>query len=239
MPSKMHERFSLNSREEVIRFEQLLDDYSSNHAQLSLRHVSLIEAYDRLINRKDGARLFYALLDIQINIVLLFLDTHAVGAIWNASFSKGKLEGGSVLESEDKFFGKMDIHRFNSSYVLRYRAIWDKIMGLIILIYSPGEYERFSGSSSKKKTFEKIANTHGFLDADTVLGLKNLLTEFDDKFRTAEAHGTGSLRKYSFLMESLADNPQIELIGFWNSVNSFLADLGKVLPDALAGIDVN
>ena len=68
----MHERFSLNSREEVIRFEQLLDDYSSNHAQLSLRHVSLIEAYDRLINRKDGARLFYALLDIQINIVLLF-----------------------------------------------------------------------------------------------------------------------------------------------------------------------
>lgn len=231
--SMQSEYFSLSSRDEVIRFEELLESYSSDRAQMPLRHISLLEAYDRLINIKDGARLFSALLDIRINIALLYLDTHAVGATWNAFFSKGKLEGGSVLEAENKFFGKMDIHRFNSSFVLRYRAIWDKIMGLIVLLNCPDEYERFSSARSRKKVFAKIASTHGLLDAETILTLSKLLTEFDRKFRTPEAHGTGALRKYSFLMESLANNPQIELIEYWNVVNSFLADLGKTMPIAL------
>ena len=226
------EHFSLNSREEVIRFEELLESYSSTRAQIPLKHIPLLEAYDRLINEERGARLFTALLDIRINFVLLFLDIHAVGTTWNASFSKGRLEGGSVLETEDKFFGKMDIHRFNTSYVLRYRALWDKIMGLIVLAYAPSEYERFSSAKSRKKTFMKIADVHGFLGSETVSSLNALLTEFDEKFRTPEAHGTGSLRKYSFLMESLADNPQIELIQFWNAVNSFMAELGRILPMA-------
>jgi len=233
-----HDGFSLKSRDEVLRFEELLDNYSSSLTRLPLRHISLLESYDRLIKREDGARIFSSILDIRINTVLLFLDAHAVGATWNALFSSGKLEGGSVLESREKFFGKIEIHRFNSSYVLRYRAIWDKIMGLIILVYSPGEYERFSGAKSKKKAFVKIANTHGFLESETVLSLSNLLAEFDEKFRTPEAHGTGSLRKYSFTMESLADNPQIELIEYWNIINSFLTDLGRSIPVALEHSEV-
>jgi len=226
------EIFTLNSRDEVARFEELLESYATARAKSPLKHISLTSAYDQLQDRKDGGRVFSALLDIQINFLLLYLDAHSVGATWNGLFSKGKLEGGSVLDCQAKFFGKMDIHRFNTSYVLRYRAIWDKLMGLIILIYAPNEYESFAKAKSKKRTFTKIVEKCQFAGSQFLANLSGLLTRFDNTFRTSEAHGTGVLRKYSFTMESLADNPQIELIGYWNAVNGFIAELGKMFTNA-------
>jgi len=226
------ETFTLNSREEIVRFEELLDGYATAKAQFPLKHISLTSAYDHLLSRPDGGRIFSALLDIQINFFLLYLDSHSVGATWNGLFSKGKLEGGSVLDSPAKFFGKMDIHRFNTAYVLRYRAIWDKLMGLIVLIYASQDYDSFIHAKSKKRTFAKIAEKHKFADAQFIANLNDLLTRFDNTFRTSEAHGTGVLRKYSFTMESMAENPQIELIGFWNAMNAFISIFGKVFAGA-------
>lgn len=110
--------------------------------------------------------------------------------------------------------------------------MWDKLMGLIILIYAPGDYDAFSNAKSKKRTFTKIAQKHGFAESGFLTNLNELLTRFDNTFRTSEAHGTGTLRKYSFSMESMADNPQIELIGFWNAVNGFITEFGKMFSDA-------
>lgn len=222
------ETFTLNSRDEVVQFEELLDSYVAANAQFALKHISLSKAYDQLQAREDGGRIFTALLDIQINFCLLYLDSNAVGATWNNLFSKGKLEGGSVLDLPEKFFGKMDIHRFNTAYVLRYRAIWDKLMGFIILFYAPQEYGSFSSAKSKKRTFAKLAGKHKFAEPELITYLQDLLTRFDNTFRTSEAHGTGTLRKYSFTMESMSENPQIELIGFWNALNIFIVTIGEL-----------
>jgi hypothetical protein len=221
------ETFTLKSREEVARFEELLDSYVVARAQFSLKHISLTDAYDNLQGDLNGGRIFSALLDIQINFLLLYLDSNSVGATWNGYFSKGKFEGGSVLDSQAKFFGKMDIHRFNTAYVLRYRALWDKLMGLIVLMKAPNDYELFIGAKSRKKTFAKLAEKYKFAKPEFIAKLNDLLSRFDNTFRTSEAHGTGVLRKYSFTMESMAENPQIELIDFWNAMNGFLAEFGK------------
>lgn len=221
------ETFTLKSHEEVVRFEELLDSYVVARAQFPLKHISLTDAYDYLQSNSNGGRIFSALLDIQISFLLLYLDSNSVGATWNGLFSKGKLEGGSVLDSNAKFFGKMDIHRFNTAYVLRYRAIWDKLMGLIVLMHAPNDYESFTGAKSRKKMFAKIAEKHKFAKPEFIDKLNDLLTRFDNTFRTSEAHGTGVLRKYSFTMESMAENPQIELIEFWNAMNGFIAEFGK------------
>lgn len=221
------EIFTLKSREEVARFEELLDSYVVARAQFPLKHISLIDAYDGLQNDTNGGRIFSALLDIHINFLLLYLDSNSVGATWNGYFSRGKLEGGTVLDSQAKFFGKMDIHRFNTAYVLRYRALWDKLMGLIVLMHAPNDYESFIKAKSRKKTFAKLADKHKFAKPEFIEKLNNLLSRFDNTFRTSEAHGTGVLRKYSFTMESMAENPQIELIDFWNAMNGFLAEFGK------------
>jgi hypothetical protein len=222
------ETFSLKNREEVEKFENLLSQYIAQRAQFALSHISLVNAYDVLQEREDGGKIFTALLDIQINFMLLYCDSHSVGATWNQFFSKGKLEGGSVLDSQAKFFGKMDIHRFNTSYILRYRALWDKLMGFLVLLFAPNEYERFCKSKSKKKSFRKIALGVNELSDEFVSNLENMLSKFDNEFRTAEAHGTGVLRKYSFTMEAMHQNPQIELIGYWNMVNDFISKIGNM-----------
>lgn len=222
------ETFNLNTRDAVIRFDTLLDSHINKKANFSLKHISLIEAYDHLQPLPDGGRTFSALLDFKINFLLLFLDLNDIGCTWNQLFSKGKLKGGSVLDSEVKFFGKMNIHRSNTAYVLRYRALWDKLMGLILLVYAPNDYDAFANAKSKKRTFAKLAEKHQFATPEFLENLSNLLTKFDNTFRTSEAHGTGVLRKYSFTMENLNQNPQIELIHFWNALLDFVAKFGKI-----------
>lgn len=223
------ETFSLQSREEVVRFDELLDTYAKERSGMQFGgHISLTNAFDYLQRREDGDRIFSALLDIQINFILLWLDLSSVGGTWNAFFSRGKLKGGSILDSPVKFFGKMDVHRFCSSYVFRYRAIWDKIMGLIILIDLPEEYDDFSSSRSKKRAFGKITNKYQLLKNEDRKYISELLTSFDDKFRTPEAHGSGRLRKYSLTMTPMETNPQAELIYYWNELNRFIIQIGKI-----------
>ncbi|MCK4742902.1 MAG: hypothetical protein KAT25_03705 [Sulfuriflexus sp.] len=221
------EVFSLKDREEVKTFETLLKEYVNQQAQFSLSHISLVDVYDSLQIREDGGKVFTAILDITINFMLLHCDSHRVGATWNQYFSKGKLEGGSILDSQVKFSGKMEIHRFNSSFVLRYRALWDKLMGFLILYYSPKNYDKFCKSKSRKRSFKSLSKDITQLTDEFVQSVEGLLTEFDNKFRTPEAHGTGALRKYSFTMESMGKNPQVELIGFWNVMNEMILNIGK------------
>jgi hypothetical protein len=122
----------------------------------------------------------------------------------------------------------MDIHRFNTSFVLRYRALWDKVMGLLVLMDAPQYYDQFMKAGSRKKEFIKIAKAQKICEEVFIDELVDLLTTFDNKFRTSEAHGAGVLRKYSFLMESMIDNPQGDLVNYWNRLNQFIANYGKV-----------
>ncbi len=78
------ETFALHTREEVIRFEGLLDNYAIARAHFPLKHISLVGAYDLLQPRPDGGRIFSALLDIQINFLLLYLDSYDVGCLLDA-----------------------------------------------------------------------------------------------------------------------------------------------------------
>lgn len=224
-------KFVLKDKNEVETFENMLRDYTNLRAQFALSHISIINAYNKLQNIENGGRIFTALLDLEVNFVLLFCDIHNVGAVWNDKFSKGKLEGGSVLDSKDKFFGKMDIHRFFGSYIFRYRALWDKIMGLMILIYSPNEYEKFYSSKKKKNTFKKIVGNNSQISSEFIQSIDEILTGFDNMFRTPEAHGTGSMRKWSFNMEPMTENPSIELIGYWNIMNETMIKISKIFED--------
>jgi len=212
------EAFSLKSREEVEQFEQMLSSYSVSQSNMNIDPFNgkLLAAYDHLQPRADGGRIFTAYLDIVLSCYLIHIDLMNIGATWNKNFSKGKLEGGSILDSKAKFFGKMDLHRNFTSYVFRYRAIWDKMMGLSVLLQIPDEYDDYHSSKSKKKAFRKRAAKMSVIPAGDIAEFESLLTEFDRIFRTPEAHGTGSIWKYNFTMESITDNPLIELIGYWN-----------------------
>lgn len=157
---------------------------------------------------------------------MIHLDLTSIGGTWNFNFSNGLLEGGSILDSNAKFFGKMDIHRFASAFILRYRAIWDKIMGFLLLLFSPEDYGGFSNSKSKKKAFRTAASKVRDIPDEFVTDLLLALEKFDNVFRTPEAHGTGAFRKWSLTMEGFEGNPMLDLIGYWNFLNQSLLAIG-------------
>jgi hypothetical protein len=224
----MVDTFRFNSRDEVVNFDGMLKEYSKNRAQLSLPYCSLVTVYDKSQSMSNGLKIFWSYFDILISITLLLCDSHDVGATWNDKFSRGKLEGGTILDSKEKFFGKMDIHRYNISFILQYRALWDKIMGFLILVFSPEDYDTFTRADSRKKSFKKIAQKHSN-ECPYLLKIIEIidgpLTEFNDEFRTLEAHFTGRLRKWSFLMQPLEESPAIQLHGHWNQINQLLQSL--------------
>ena len=220
MSEILPQSFVLNNREDVIKFENLTKSYIKDRA-LSAEglHLSLVKAYDHCQKRGDDKKLFYVLLDIYINFGLLHCDM--------ISANQGKLIGGNVLNSEENFFEKMDMHRFYSSFIFRYRAMWDKLMGLLVLIcVSEEQYEKYTNSKSRLAKFEKICKEFNILQIDSVIQIIESIREFDDNFRTPEAHGAGALRKWSFLMNS--ESPVDNLLGYWNEINRFMAVIGDM-----------
>lgn len=227
----MTNSFKLKTREEVELFEARLNEYMISMNCTPLTHISLVTAYEQLQEHKDkdSSRVFSALIDLHLNFMLLFTDLNKIAATWNRFFSIGQLEGGSTLDSTDKFFGKMEIHRYSTSFVLRYRALWDKIMGFLILLFKQEQYDKFFEGNSRKKKFDKIASRIEEIPNELVTQIHVFLTLFDDSFRTPEAHQAGVLRKYTFLMEPMLENPQIELLGYWNFINEMVVQLGDCL----------
>jgi len=88
-------------------------------------------------------------------------------------------------------------------------------MGFLILLFCPNDYDVFIEAKSKKRKFTKIAYEKiPQIPSELVRQIEVFVTNFDNSFRTPEAHGPGVLRKYTFLMEPITNNPQIELIGW-------------------------
>jgi hypothetical protein len=129
------------------------------------------------------------------------------------------------LDTKERFFAKMKAHQHASAYILRYRAFWDKLMGFLILAYLPDNYEEFRRAKSRKRKFVQLAKESTFLGEEFADNVSKLIEDFDRKFRTPEAHGTGSLRKWSFLMEDPISNPQSELLSCWNALNSIVVQI--------------
>jgi hypothetical protein len=140
----------------------------------------------------------------------------------------------------------MDIHQASSSYILRYRSLWDKIMGFLVLFFVPEDYDDFVSARSRKKAFRKIVENDQFIaeKMNTILNqpyIKVLdeIERFDGIYRTPEAHGTGALRKWSLSMQSMIDNPSGDLIGYWNIINQIIANIGNLFDVEDDNIKIN
>ena len=151
--------FNLSSRDEVIKFEELLHQYEIEQARVCLPHLPLIKAYNYSQTRVDGGKVFASFLDIKINFSMLWLEHQTMLTSRNKFTTKENLRGFSILDSDLEFFARIDFHRAGSSFILRYRALWDKIMGFLVLTFIPQKYKDYENAKSRKKAFIKIVNT--------------------------------------------------------------------------------
>jgi hypothetical protein len=103
-------------------------------------------------------------------------------------------------------------------------------MGLIILIFCPNFYKKYDNSNSKKREFRKIAINSGTISCEFANDIHELLEKFDNYFRTPEIHGTGTIRKWSFI-EPMVDNPSFQLMGYWNRLLDVMTKFNEILND--------
>jgi hypothetical protein len=229
--SSSNETFTLQNQAEANQFNELLKEYVRQKQGMGLKHTFLPKAYRQLKQQKDGQRLIAAILDLHINWALLSCDNMEVISASNEKFAKGRLEGGSVFDSKAKFIGRMHLHRYRSSFIFRYRAFWDKIMGIMVLHLKPEEYNRFRNAKSRRNQFLRIAKETTDVPWEIVETVDQHLKTFEHTFRTPEAHDTGALRKWSFLMQPLHENPQIDLYWYWNGTVKAMTSLAKIFSE--------
>lgn len=220
--------FSLRTREEIVAFEERLYEFSSRERLGHTGQISLIDVYDVLASREDRQQIITALLDLVVSHCMLRLDVRDALSIWKEFFGEGGLASGSILDSAMAFSLRMHIHRFNSSFVFRYRALWDKLMGVYVLIFEPRSYDGFQRAKSKKRVFSKLSSRPGSQLSAFAQGILDLLTTFDDNYRTPEAHHTGKIRKWTLIIEPYEESPQHELNMFWRYLDGALERLGDI-----------
>jgi hypothetical protein len=223
------EHFKLSNSHEVNLFSERLDNFLKNKIGQKCTYIDLNLAYEKLQGYSDGGRLFTALLDLKLNFAMLDIDSTMASGTWNQYFSKGKFEGGSVLENQLIFNGKTEIHYYHTNFIPRYRAIWDKIMGILILIFKPEKYDNYRRARSRKKEFEKLCKDIPQIPDVLLQNIFTGLSEFDNNFRTPEIHGTGSIRKWSFTTFAIQKTPLIDFGKYWNWLLLILSEIDRLI----------
>ena len=104
----------------------------------------------------------------------------------------------------------------NIDIALRYRAFYDKFMGILVLALCPDDYDSFIKADSRKKEFGK--KMVGHLDSSSIKSLIASISHLDDTFRTPEVHQTGRMRKWVLSSQDLFLDNEFDLLGYMNDI---------------------
>lgn len=224
-----NKRFVLNGREEVEAFNERLRDYMSQYTTSPFDCPNILTAFDYCMTLgKEGGRLFAAILDLKLTASMLFEDTNTVGVSINR---QSRILESDVLENQDYFDSKFRLLHANIDMIVRCRAIYDKFMGVIVLMTCPEKYDIFLGEDSRKSAFKKyMSNT---LSEAFLKDLETEIRGIDESYRTAEVHQAGSMRTWVFLDEAPFNEKQIGIVACWNRLSGRLDWLDKQIESAL------
>jgi hypothetical protein len=216
------ETLEIASAAEAARLDELIAAYQKRQNAPVIPHISLASVFSTLGGHPEGGRIFSYFVELQFQLALLNCDMHEMAKLIGPS------DQPPPLANEDAFCRQANLLRANSDYIFRYRAIWDKVMAIIVLLRAPEEFQRFTGSQSKKKAFRKIAKSTGRIPDNFLDHIIETTTAFDEKYRTEEAHGSGSARKFSFsYLLSEPDSAQADMFWAWNALNAVVARFGE------------
>jgi hypothetical protein len=221
--------FQLRNSEETIRFERLLDEYRQRRGLHAYRHLPLAQAHKVLVEHPEGGKLFVSLFDIQLSRTFLNEDLNTISDVLNRDIRERRSSELSILADADFFAERVDFHRACTNFVLRYRALWDKAMGALILLLCSKEYEQFCDAPSRLKTFGNIMRRTNALSEGECQKIKKCVMDFNNRFRTDEAHGSGVLRKWSLVVQDGEDNPIEDFLWASNELDECLALISFIL----------
>lgn len=221
--------FQLKDPEETARFERLLDEYRQRRGLHPYCHLPLAQAHKVLVEIPEGGRLFVSLFDIQLSRTFLNEELNAITDVLNRDVRERRSSDHSILADLDFFAERVDLHRACTNFVLRYRALWDKVMGVLVLLLCFEEYDKFSGANSRLRAFGEIMRRTNALPENECQKIKKCVSDFNDRFRTAEAHDSGVLRKWSLVVQDGENNPIEDFLWASNELDECLALISFIL----------
>ncbi|KAM3097413.1 hypothetical protein ACKFKF_20155 [Phormidesmis sp. 146-12] len=228
--------FKVATRSDAEEFDQLLNRYRLEHHIHKWPFISLEEFFNISEEHEKPAQLFSAFFDICLQDVALQCDLKIIRDETNREYSGGDIEG---------FFSlRMGRYIAASNAALRFRAMWDKIMGLTVLVHWPNKYQDFFKAKSRLKAFQKIARGWKIDPGEeqnesieewnkkweqSINQIERIVRGIDDNFRTAEAHSIGRIGKWAFTKQKGEDDPFEELLLASNDIYERLRDLSFIL----------
>ena len=230
--------FKIATRSDAAKFDQLLNQYRLEQHIHEWPFISLEETFDAVEEHQKSAQLFSAFFDICLQDVALQRDLKIIQDETNREYRGGD------TDIEGVFSPRMERYIAASNAALRLRAMWDKVMGLEILLCCPDKYQNFLEGSSRLKTFKKIASARKINPKDkqnelidewnekleqSIDQLGKRVREVDDNFRTAEAHMVGRIGKWAFVKQEDEDDPFEKLLLANDDIYERLREVSSVL----------
>jgi hypothetical protein len=198
-------------------------------------HISLEEAWLFCARHPEGGRLFAQVLDIQLQVAALQAEMAVVGKTVNSDLQHSKTNPRQPLASAADFAPGMRLFEAMTSFILRYRAIWDKLMGAIVLLLDHTQYQAYCKAKSRKRFFVGFLSKHSDRWRQYAANVSETIEAFDTKFRTAEAHGSGVARRLAFEPVHDDTHPIADLFWASNALNAQLVALAEVFHRARSG----
>lgn len=237
--------FHIECQKDAADFEKLLDQYRLEHNIFQGPLMKLDDAYRALKNDRCDPRCFSAYLDLYLQDMALQGDLSIIVAETNREYQSGMAEG---------FFAeRMSRYIAASNAAHRIRSMWDKLMGITIMLSWPDKYDEFCKSSSRLKAYRKKANSwHISLSTndpelinnpellkqceqwnlsweEEIRKIEQCVEFISNNYRTAEAHSVGRIWKWAFEIQRDEDDPFVELIKSANDLRDHFQHISSLI----------
>lgn len=190
------------------------------------KQFPLIALEERFRQHDHYSRIMAALIDLKLTFHFFANDFSYAGGVYNEQLHMNVLEGKTEAQITAS---KILFLRYLNAFILRCRSFWDKAMGVLILVFNPNKYETYLKNRSRRSAFKSVMKSH--LSQESLVSIDVLICVLDDKFRTAEAHQTGTLRTWVF--EKWDPNPINTPFGYLLGIYNQTFEYAKQISDLL------
>lgn len=211
--SMKEQAFSLHDRQEVVKFSELLESFVEEESHLPFHSIKLPRWFDKCQRIEGDGRLFAAIQDLKITVAFLFIDF-----IKSCPDSKSinRQDNPDVLSDADLFRKKMKMMHELIDMAIRFRAFYDKFMGVQVLLFCPERYNSYISAKSRKNVFREMMKE--YIASDSLDSLFDSINHLDERFRTPEVHQAGSMRKWVLSSQDYFIDNYVDLTGYFNNV---------------------
>lgn len=209
------QEFCLKDRKEVERFTELITGYVEDFTHLPFHGIDLPRWFNKCkaMDDKKGGRLFAAILDLKITFAFVFIDFYKTIPGFETINSK---DSPDIISDPALFKKKIALLHDNIDMAVRFRAFYDKFMGVLALLLCPEKYKKLGKSGSRKEDFKKLLE--GYIDSESLESLFQTISGLDDTFRTSEVHQTGRMRKWVLGGRDCYVDNAVVLSDYFNSI---------------------